>query len=158
MSLDWSYSKSSPMNIDEFEMERSWKGDKKLRSVNKYKRRMMLLHEWDVKEEELKARRKETKRIQREREMTRALLPVHRAHELVLSVKQRLRRGSSKSGSKFDLNDSRSCYTEDLTVHSNSRSTRSMPTSFEVHPRAFDETKTPILSDRVVSFVAITGS
>lgn len=157
ISLDWSYSKSSSVSIDEFELERSWsrRGQGKLRSVNKIKRRTMLLQEWDIQEEELKARRKETRRIQRERDMTRALLPVHRAHELVYSVKERLRRGSSKSASRGDLDDW-SCYTEDMTVHSNSQSSRScssMPTSLEIHTKAFDEEKTQDLSDRVVSFV-----
>lgn len=153
ISLDWSYSKSSSVSLDEFELERSLsRGQKgKLRGVSKYQRRTMLLQEWDVKEEELKARRKETKRIQRERDMTRALIPVHRAHELVFSVKQRFKRRSSKSVSTGHFDDW-SHYTEDMTVHSNSQSSRSC-SSMPTHSTAFHDAKSQILSDRVVSFV-----
>ena len=47
----------------------------------------MLAFHWGHTEEEMKDARKETKKMQRQRSVTKALLPVHVAHEVCLSIK-----------------------------------------------------------------------
>jgi hypothetical protein len=56
--------------------------------VNKYKRRNMLAFHWGHNEEEIKEARRQTKKIQRQRSLTKALLPVYMAHEVCLSIKR----------------------------------------------------------------------
>mmetsp|Transcript_9670 Transcript_9670/g.22210 ORF Transcript_9670/g.22210 Transcript_9670/m.22210 type:complete len:205 (+) Transcript_9670:91-705(+) len=68
LSLGWNYSESS-IDLDEYEMERS-----SLRTrpelVGKAQRFNILIHEWDIEERELKASRKETRKVQKQRKQT----------------------------------------------------------------------------------------
>ncbi|KAL7552790.1 hypothetical protein ACHAWF_016046 [Thalassiosira exigua] len=80
LSLDWSYSKKYEKNIEEFELERAV--DHRLKRVNKYRRRNMLAFAWGLSDEELKEARRDTKRAQRQRSVTRALLPLHMAGQV----------------------------------------------------------------------------
>jgi len=120
LSLDWSYSRSSPRLLDEYELDRSRHRNHLDLSVNKYQRRNILEFEWGVQGEEMKAARRETKKIQWRRASTRILLPVHRAQELAMSLKQRV-----KSGTKLETKERghdeisfQSCSTDEMTIHS----------------------------------------
>jgi len=68
LSLGWNYSESS-IDLDEYEMERS-----SLRTrpelVGKAQRFNILIHEWDIEERELKASRRETRKVQKQRKQT----------------------------------------------------------------------------------------
>ncbi|KAL3801667.1 hypothetical protein HJC23_013172 [Cyclotella cryptica] len=89
LSLDWSYSKASTKTLEEYELERSSERVSIMSKlhVNKYNRRNMLAFHWGHSEEEIKEARRQTKKIQRQRSLTKALLPVHMAHEVCLSIK-----------------------------------------------------------------------
>mmetsp|Transcript_27615 Transcript_27615/g.62337 ORF Transcript_27615/g.62337 Transcript_27615/m.62337 type:complete len:332 (+) Transcript_27615:200-1195(+) len=116
LSLDWSYTKSLPVDINEFEQERSTQRSKSF-FINKYIRKSILLHEWGIDEAELKERRKETKKIQRQRDLTRALLPVQLVHEILVNAKTRVKSSRKDRGDKL-VNDDDSCCTEDMSVNS----------------------------------------
>lgn len=89
LSLDWSYSKKSAKKIDDYELDRSSERaahPSKLH-MNKYKRRHVLALHWGHSEHEMKEARKTTKKVQRQRSMTQVLLPVHRAGEAFVGLK-----------------------------------------------------------------------
>lgn len=90
LSLDWSYSKASTKSLEEYELERSTERVTIMSKlhVNKYKRRNMLAFHWGHNEEEIKEARRQTKKIQRQRSLTKALLPVYIAHEVCLNIKR----------------------------------------------------------------------
>ena len=77
------------MNIEEFEAERSAERVTHLRKLhmNKYKRRNLLAFHWGHTQDEMKEARRNTKRMQRQREMTRMMLPLHYAEEAYVSFK-----------------------------------------------------------------------
>ena len=90
LSLDWSYSKKYEQNLNEFELVRSSERvdhPSKL-LVNKYRRRIILVHQWGLSKEELEEARRNTKIMQRQRTMTQVLLPVHLAQEVLIGVKK----------------------------------------------------------------------
>ena len=105
-----------PVDINEFEQERSTQRSKKF-GMGKYKRRSILLNEWGIGEDELKERRKETRKIQRQRDLTRALLPVHLVHEILVNVKKHVKSSRKDRGDKLVIDDV-SCLTEDMSVNS----------------------------------------
>jgi len=112
LSLDWSYSKKYEKKLDEFELERSNERDKSNFYMNKYKRRNLLSHQWGHTEEELKEARRSTKKMQRQRSMTQVLLPLHLAEELLIGMKNLLKkkknRGHMESDNWSDLSNSAS--------------------------------------------------
>ena len=81
--------------------------------MGKYKRRSILLNEWGIGEDELKERRKETRKIQRQRDLTRALLPVHLVHEILVNVKKHVKSSRKDRGDKLVKDD-----VEDMSVNS----------------------------------------
>ena len=89
ISLDWSYSKEYEKNLDEFELERSNERVNHVSELhmNKYKRQNLLSHEWGHTEDEMKEARRDTQKVQRQRNVTQALLPVLIAGEMLSSVK-----------------------------------------------------------------------
>jgi len=101
-----------PVDINEFEQERSTQRSKKF-GMGKYKRRSILLNEWGIGEDELKERRKETRKIQRQRDLTRALLPVHLVHEILVNVKKHVKSSRKDRGDKLVKDD-----VEDMSVNS----------------------------------------
>mmetsp|Transcript_17456 Transcript_17456/g.36478 ORF Transcript_17456/g.36478 Transcript_17456/m.36478 type:complete len:396 (+) Transcript_17456:80-1267(+) len=106
LSLDWSYSKKYEKSVDEFEGHRACERVDHLRKLhmNKYKRRNMLSFHWGHTEEEMKEARKQTKRVQMQRSVTKTLLPLHIAHEGLLSLKKMIfKNKSSGSLSEKDL-------------------------------------------------------
>jgi len=103
-----------PVDINEFEQERS---TQRFKSLSKYRRKRILLDEWGVDEDELKERRKETRKIQRQRDLTRALLPVHLVHEILVIAKKRVKSSRRDRGDKL-ISDDDSCCTADMSVNS----------------------------------------
>lgn len=90
LSLDWSYSKKfeQPKTLDQYEIERQDRANSLSQlHVTKYRRRNLLSFNWGHSEEEMKSARRETKKLQRQRSMTQMLLPLHMAHEALISVK-----------------------------------------------------------------------
>lgn len=104
LSLDWSYSKKFEKSVDEFETERSVTRAKQLRKlhVNKYKRRNLLSFHWGHSEEEMKAARRDTKKVQMQRSVTRNLQPLYMAQEGLLSLKKMISRKKVSSGLSDD--------------------------------------------------------
>lgn len=129
LSLDWSYSKKyeEPKCLDQYEIERQDRA-RSLRQlhVTKHRRRNLLSFSWGHSDEEMKNARKETKKLQRQRDMTLMLLPIHRAHEAFLSVKGFVAKKRGKACPKEELQkitDELSKATED-TSHDGRPSTR----------------------------------
>ncbi len=130
LSLDWSYSKKyeEPKSLDQYEIERRDRA-RSLRQlhVTKHRRRNLLSFSWGHTEEDFENARKETRKLQRQREMTLLLLPLHRAHEAFISVKGFVAKKRGKACPKEELQkitDELSKSTED-TSHDGRRSKRS---------------------------------
>jgi len=115
LSLDWSYSKKyENKDLEEYELERSStrvKQKSKLH-VNKYKRRNLLSFHWGHTEEELKEARRNTKKMQRQRSVTKLMLPLSMAEECFLNVKNfvigKKSEGSERSDDWSDISSSAS--------------------------------------------------
>mmetsp|Transcript_12156 Transcript_12156/g.19652 ORF Transcript_12156/g.19652 Transcript_12156/m.19652 type:complete len:429 (+) Transcript_12156:22-1308(+) len=116
LSLDWSYSKNTEKNLEEFELERSTDRVKNIRKlhVNKYKRKNLLSFHWGHSEEEFKEARKSTKKMQRQRSMTKMMLPLNKPQEAYISFKNFIKK---KKGDGTDDGD-------DFSEMSNSASTK----------------------------------
>jgi len=139
LSLDWSYSKKyeQPKTLEQYEIER----EDRVRSlrqlhVNKYRRRNLLSFNWGHSEEDMKSARKETKKLQRQRSLTQALLPIHMAEEAFISVKGFIAKKRGKAACPKEelqkITDELSKSTED-TSYSGRLSTGS-PTSYHTAP------------------------
>lgn len=102
ISLDWIYSKEYEKKIDEFELERSNERVNHFSKLhmNKYKRQNLLSHEWGHTEDEMKEARRHTQKVQRQRNVTQALLPVLIAGEMLSSVKSFMTKTSRKTKKK----------------------------------------------------------
>lgn len=91
LSLDWSYSNKyeQPKALDEYELEREPERIHHLEGlrVSKYRRRNLLSFNWGHSQEEMKSARQETKKLQRQRNLTQMLLPIHKAEEAFMSAK-----------------------------------------------------------------------
>ena len=114
LSLDWSYTKATTKNLDEFELERlseklMYKNtlhvNKNTLHVNKYTRRNMLAFHWGYSPEEMKKARNETKKVQRQRSLTQMLLPIHMAHEACLGIKSFVAKHSRSEFTGDDMSD-----------------------------------------------------
>lgn len=134
LSLDWSYSKESQKDLDEYEIERSSsRVDQKSKLfVNKYKRRNMLAFHWGHTEEEMKEARRHTKKTQRQRSITRTLLPLQKAEEVYVSVRNFISKerdkGAAGVNERDDMSDiSNSASTRVSTTRSNCGNTRASP-------------------------------
>ncbi|KAL7468726.1 hypothetical protein ACHAXS_008947 [Conticribra weissflogii] len=128
LSLDWSYSKKYEKSVDEFEGQRANERVDHLRKLhmNKYKRRNMLSFHWGHTEEEMKEARQQTKRVQMQRSVTKTLLPLHMAHEGLMSLKKLV----------FKDKSSRGLSEKDLLELSRSSSMNFIPTMDSVHKKA----------------------
>lgn len=106
LSLDWGYSKENEKCLDEYELERSSSRAKSLSKihVNKYKRRNLLAFQWGHSEEEMKEARDSTKKLQRQRSITQMLLPVHKAEEAMIGIKNFIKK-KKKGGVTTDDNE-----------------------------------------------------
>eukprot|EP01082_Thalassiosira_pseudonana_P003336 g3571.t1 g3571 contig12:2345064-2346452(+) len=134
LSLDWSYSKASERNLDAYEEERSTQRAGRINRpqrfhVNKYKRRNMLAFHWGHTEEEMKEARSVTKQMQRQRSITKALMPMHMAEEAVISLKNFLNKKKVKDSVERlrDLNDEER--TQEMS--GSSRCGQAIPSSFD---------------------------
>jgi hypothetical protein len=78
--------------------------------MNKYKRRNLLAHQWGHSEEELKEARRSTKKMQRQRSITQVLLPVHLAEEVLIGMKNLMKKkkrgGNTEKDDWSDLSNS----------------------------------------------------
>ena len=139
LSLDWSYSKKyeQPKTLEQYEIEREDRA-RSLRQlhVNKYRRRNLLSFNWGHSEEDMQSARKETKKLQRQRSLTQALLPLHLAEEAFISVKGLIAKKRGKAECPKEelrkITDELSKSTED-TSYSGRLSTGS-PTSYHTAP------------------------
>lgn len=134
LSLDWSYSKASERNLDAYEEERSTQRAGRINRpqrfhVNKYKRRNMLAFHWGHTEEEMKEARSVTKQMQRQRSITKALMPMHMAEEAVISLKNFL----NKKKVKDSVERLRDLHDEERTqeMSGSSRCGQAIPSSFD---------------------------
>mmetsp|Transcript_27433 Transcript_27433/g.46693 ORF Transcript_27433/g.46693 Transcript_27433/m.46693 type:complete len:261 (-) Transcript_27433:314-1096(-) len=84
ISLDWSYSNSYEKNLEEYEAERLYSRAKETLCMNKYKRKILLAVHWGHTSEELKEARRNTKKIQRQRNRTNMLQPVHHLKDIFI--------------------------------------------------------------------------
>jgi hypothetical protein len=102
ITLDWAYSQSDPISLDQFEKNRGPRRSARQMMLNYYNRRNILAWKFGVTEEELKQAERDANRIKRERSMTRALLPAQKLQEIVESASRKTKRltgiGSSKIG------------------------------------------------------------
>ena len=75
LSLDWSYSKKYARDLEDYELDRSRERVKNIHKlrVNKYKRKNLLAFNWGQSEEEMQEARRETRKLQRQRSVTRLL-------------------------------------------------------------------------------------
>lgn len=73
--------------------------------MNKYRRRNMLSFHWGHSQDEMKQARSETKKLQRQRSITQALLPVHMAHEVCLSIKKMVTKKGNEGLSGDDMSE-----------------------------------------------------
>jgi len=107
LSLDWSYTKATTKNLDEFELERSSQRHlyKNKLHVNKYRRRNMLAFHWGHSQEEMKTARNHTKKLQRQRSLTQILLPIHMAHEVCIGIKSFVTKKSRSEFTRDDMSD-----------------------------------------------------
>ncbi|KAL7533541.1 hypothetical protein ACHAXR_005303 [Thalassiosira sp. AJA248-18] len=134
MSLDWSYSKKYEKNINEYELERSSDRVSSIKKLhmNKYKRRNVLAFHWGHSEDEMKAARRSTKKIQRRRSMTQMMLPLHIAEEAFSGMKNFVTRKKSDAEKNGDLSDmSNSASTKDSSnrISASQHSVRSSRTT-----------------------------
>jgi len=87
LSLDWNYTESHKVyELDDFEIERHFKRSSPASAIHKNARRNILA-QWGHDEKEFKMRRQETKRVQRQRAMTRANV---RVGEIAANFKSRV--------------------------------------------------------------------
>lgn len=146
LSLDWSYSKASTKSVDDYELERfpeRVRNPANLR-VNKYTRRNMLAFHWGHSQEEMKKARSETKKLQRQRSMTQALLPVHMAHEVCIGIKSLITKKRHDSLNGDDMSELSLSTSKHVESINNSRHTGSMNGSIHAEgsprsPRAYTE-------------------
>lgn len=106
LSLDWSYSKKyeQPKTLDQYEIERQDRARSlKQLHVTKHRRRNLLSFSWGHTEEDFTNARKETRKLQRQREMTLLLLPLHRAQEAFISAKGFVAKKRGKACPKEEL-------------------------------------------------------
>jgi hypothetical protein len=75
--------------------------------MNKYKRQNLLSRQWGHTEDEMKEARRDTQKIQRQRNMTQALLPVLIAGEMLSGVKSFVTKTTRKSMKKKSSSSSR---------------------------------------------------
>ncbi|KAL3816427.1 hypothetical protein ACHAXA_007363 [Cyclostephanos tholiformis] len=89
LSLDWGYSEEYEGSLDEYELLRSNERSSHWSNLRvcKHRRRNILAYQWGHSMEELEEARRSTRKMQRQRSMTRMLLPVHLAEEVLLGMK-----------------------------------------------------------------------
>jgi len=139
LSLDWSYSKKyeQPKTLEQYEIEREDRA-RSLRQlhVNKYRRRNLLSFNWGHSEEDMKSARKETKKLQRQRSLTQALLPIHMVEEAFISVKGFIAKKRGKAECPKEelqkITDELSKSTEDTSF--SGRLSTGSPTSYHTAP------------------------
>jgi hypothetical protein len=68
--------------------------------MNKYKRQNLLSHEWGHTVDEMKEARRDTQKVQRQRNVTQALLPVLIAGEMLSGVKSFMSKTTRKTKKK----------------------------------------------------------
>mmetsp|Transcript_33279 Transcript_33279/g.80487 ORF Transcript_33279/g.80487 Transcript_33279/m.80487 type:complete len:448 (+) Transcript_33279:115-1458(+) len=108
MSLDWSYSKNYEKKLDEYELERSSERVNSLRKlhVNKWKRRNMLTYQWGHTEDEMKEARRNTKKMQRQRSMTKTMMPMHFVEEAFMNLTKFITKKTDKGDGDDDWSSS----------------------------------------------------
>lgn len=102
IQLDWGYEQRAPIDLDAFEASRSGlrRGPRRL-GLNYYQRRNILMHRFGYAEAELAAAERAAARIQRQRGITKALLPAAALEHLVASAARKARRALVRgNGSK----------------------------------------------------------
>ena len=100
--------------------------------MNKYKRRNVLAFHWGHSEDEIKAARNETKKLQRQRSITQNMYPIHVAQEACIGIKNFITKkkkksredGSGENGSWSDMSNSAS--TKDSTQRHSVASARGL--------------------------------
>lgn len=106
ISLDWSYSKTTALPIDEYETNRTPRRNSQPLRMNKFKREKMLKSKLGYSEEEIENAKKEKKKVQRSRSVTQFVSPFWRIEHACQSVKRKLGRRSNKDNTD-DLSGSK---------------------------------------------------
>jgi len=103
ISLDWSYSETTAVCINEYEDKRT---PKRILRMSKVKRENMLKSKLGYSEEEIETAKKEKKKLQRNRSVTDLIAPFWRIEHAIQSVKRKLDRRSNKKKTGDDLSSS----------------------------------------------------
>jgi len=107
ISLDWSYSQTTAVCINEYETNRPAKrGNSYPLRMNKFNREKMLKSNLGYSEEEIENAKKEKKKVQRSRSMTQFISPFWRIEHACQSVKRKFLRRSDKNKTGDDLSRS----------------------------------------------------
>jgi hypothetical protein len=106
----------------------------------------MLAFHWGHSQEEMKKARSETKKLQRQRSMTQALLPVHMAHEVCLGIKSLITKKRHDSLNGDDMSELSLSTSKHVESINNSRHTGSMNGSIHAEgsprsPMAYTESE-----------------
>lgn len=120
IQLDWSYVKIPSLNIDEYESDRLGKR-RNLRQMllNYYMRMNLLTWGFGYSEAEIKAATKSVKHVKFQRTVTKALLPLQKAEEVMQSANRKAKRAcgylppKQKYISPIDRQSSIDCETEE---------------------------------------------
>mmetsp|Transcript_26340 Transcript_26340/g.37103 ORF Transcript_26340/g.37103 Transcript_26340/m.37103 type:complete len:289 (+) Transcript_26340:172-1038(+) len=92
ISLDWEYEERSPLCINEYESSRQPRRSLRQMGLNYYERINILSHTYGYSEEDLKLAKKETKKVKKQRSLTRALVKLHMVEDFVESAGRKAKR------------------------------------------------------------------
>ena len=92
ISLDWDYEEHDAVNIDEWEFNHPPRRTLRQMVLSYYQRRNVLSWQYGVSEEELRAAKKETKKIKFQRSITQTLLPALHLEAAVESAARKTKR------------------------------------------------------------------
>lgn len=92
IQLDWDYEAHEPICIDEWEDNRPKRRNLKQMIMNYYKRRNILSWQYGVSEEELKAAKRDAKKVKFERSVTNILVPAMPFEAAIESARRKAKR------------------------------------------------------------------
>ena len=96
ISLDWNYSEKDEVDLDSYEELRGGRRSLREMQMNYYARKNTLMWKFGHTEEDIKSASKDANKSQRQRAITKALLPVSKVEEVMQSAKRKMKRAVRK--------------------------------------------------------------